>query len=105
MTRATTFAVLMLTLLGVPALASPTITDELSEDLAQQSMTTEELASWMQNVLEGRGHPCSNVNAMAGKVPRVKPEGRRNVMVMVGCEEAAYFIKVGIGQGWTIEVE
>lgn len=105
MTRATTFGALLLALSGVPALASPTITDELAADLAQQDMTTDELASWMQNVLEGRGHPCSSVNAMAGKVPRVNPEDRRNVMVMVGCEDAAYFIKVGIGQGWTIEPE
>ncbi|RRH68155.1 hypothetical protein [Falsigemmobacter faecalis] len=93
----------VMTCLGLPAFAAPSITSELEEDLAQQDMTAEELAIWMRDVLDMRGHPCSQVLAMGGQVPRTNPETRRNVMISIGCEEASYYITVGIGRGWTVE--
>jgi hypothetical protein len=66
-------------------------------------MTIESLASWMQNVLDMRDHPCSEVLHMGGRVPVASPETRRNVMIVVTCEENTYSIKVGIGKGWDID--
>lgn len=78
------------------------VTSELQEDLDTFEMTPEDLASWMQDVLEGRDHPCSEVHTMGGKVPRTNTETRRNVAITVGCEENSYFITVGIKTGWKV---
>tara|TARA_R110000850_G_scaffold22995_3_gene67620 strand:- start:1876 stop:2289 length:414 start_codon:yes stop_codon:yes gene_type:complete len=79
-----------------------TATAELQEELAAFDMTFGDLASWMQNVLEMRGYQCGEVLSMAGQVPRVNPETRRNAALSVTCEEKTYFITVGIEAGWQI---
>lgn len=78
------------------------VTTDLQDDLATFDMTTDDLAFWMKDVLEGRGHACSEVVSMGGKVPRVDPETRRNVAITVGCKENSYFITVGIKVGWKV---
>ncbi len=84
------------------ALAEVNVTPELREDLASYEMSPEALATWMQDVLDQRGHACSEVYSMGGQVPRTDPETRRNVAITVSCEERSYFITVGIGRGWKV---
>lgn len=84
------------------AWAEVIVTPELQEDLAAYEMSTETLAAWMQDVLDQRGHACSEVYSMGGQVPRTDPETRRNVAITISCEERSYFITVGIGRGWKV---
>ncbi len=93
---------LVVSLAGQSASAEMALTPDLRDDLAAFNMTAEDLAFWMQGVLEGRGHACSEVLTMGGKVPRVDTEDRRNVATSVGCAENSYFITVGIDIGWKI---
>jgi len=61
------------------AWAEVIVTPELQEDLEAHEMSPETLATWMRDVLDQRGHPCSDVLSMGGQVPRTDPETRRNV--------------------------
>jgi len=84
------------------AWAEVIVTPELQEDLEAHEMSPETLATWMRDVLDQRGHPCSDVLSMGGQVPRTDPETRRNVAISVNCEERPYFITVGIRAGWKV---
>lgn len=88
--------------IGQRASAEMALTPELRDDLTAFEMTAQDLAIWMQSVLEGRGHACSEVQTMGGKVPRVDTEARRNVAIVVGCTENSYLITVGIEVGWKV---
>jgi len=94
---------LVVSLAAQSASADMALTPDLQDDLAAFDMTAEDLAFWMQGVLESRGHACSEVLTMGGKVPRVDTEDRRNVAISVGCAENSYTITVGIGIGWKID--
>ena len=97
------FALSLLAILaGQRASAEMALTPELRDDLATFDMTAEDLAVWMQSVLEGRGHACSEVLTMGGKVPRVDTEARRNVAITIGCAENSYLVTVGIDVGWKV---
>lgn len=88
---------------GSAAVSEPFVDDSLLEDLTEQRMTPQELGDWMRDVIALRDFPCNSVTAMSGNVPRVNSETRRNAAISVSCENATYYISVGIGRGWQVE--
>lgn len=90
-------------LVASQAIAEPTVSNQLQEELSQYDMTAPELGQWMQSVIEMRGYACSHVDHMSGQVPKTEAANRRNVAISVTCEENTYFITVGIGVGWEVQ--